>query len=176
MNGGKKSDGGKPDLGLIPLCALEECAKAFMLGEKKYSRYNFTEGIAVNRLLSAALRHINQSIWESDKDSESNEMHLGHAMASLSMAIYMIKHKPELDDRFVTIKEKTSHDIHVEVHLKAMQELNVEELHYPDNGLLSAIRDKASAPNTKLIKEAVKTSKEFQKKYSKDRNNEDDSI
>lgn len=105
---GKKNDSLKADLGLIPLCALEECAKAFMLGEKKYSRYNFTEGIAVNRLLGAALRHINQSIWENDKDSESNEMHLGHAMASLSMAIYMIKNKPELDDRFVTIKKQNT--------------------------------------------------------------------
>lgn len=103
--GGNKNDGVKADLGLIPLEALEECAKAFMYGEKKYHRYNFTKGISVNRLLAAALRHINQSIWESEKDDESGDNHLGHALASLSMAVYMIKNRPDLDDRFIKIKE-----------------------------------------------------------------------
>jgi hypothetical protein len=104
--GGAKNDKVKADLGLIPLEALEECAKAFMYGEKKYHRYNFTRGIAVNRLLAAALRHINQSIWVSEMDEESGDSHLGHALASLSMAVYMIKNRPDLDDRFIKVKEK----------------------------------------------------------------------
>lgn len=104
--GGTKNDNIKADLGLIPIEALEECAKAFMYGEKKYHRYNFTKGISVNRLMAAALRHINQSIWESEMDSESGDSHLGHALASLSMAAYMIKNRPDLDDRFIKVKDK----------------------------------------------------------------------
>jgi len=104
--GGAKNDGAKPDLGLIPIEALEECAKAFMYGEKKYHRYNFTKGISVNRLLAASLRHINQSIWESENDPESGNNHLGHALASISMALYMAKHRPDLDDRYIKVKDE----------------------------------------------------------------------
>lgn len=111
MSEGKKHDNSKADLGLIPLCALEECAKAFMLGEKKYGRFNFTEGIEVNRLLAATLRHVNQAIWESEIDLEGQTMHLGNAMASLSMAIFTIKNHPHLDNRYIKYKEQNKKSV-----------------------------------------------------------------
>ena len=103
--GGKKFDSNKPDFTLIPIEAMEECSKAFMYGEKKYGRYNFTGGLTVNRLLGAALRHMYQAMWKEDNDPESNEHHLGHALASISMAIYMIKNRKDLDDRFIKVKD-----------------------------------------------------------------------
>lgn len=82
---GKKFDSNKPDLSLIPLSALAETAKAFMLGEQKYSRGNYKLGLESHRLVAAALRHI--LTWEQGEslDPESGASHLGHAMACLAM-------------------------------------------------------------------------------------------
>lgn len=86
--GGKKFDNGKADLSLIPLSAMEEEAYAFMLGEQKYGRYNYCEGLESHRLVAAALRHILQYQNGEDLDSESGRSHLGHARACLAMLIH----------------------------------------------------------------------------------------
>lgn len=85
---GKKFDSGKPDLSLIPLIAQEQEAYAFMLGEKKYGRYNYCAGLDSHRLIAAALRHISQ--WQNgeEQDSESGYSHLGHARACLAMLLH----------------------------------------------------------------------------------------
>lgn len=86
--GGKKFDTGKPDLSLIPLPALVEEAKGFMLGESKYGRYNYTEGMEASRLVAAALRHITTWMEGEDNDPESGASHLGHARCCLAMIIH----------------------------------------------------------------------------------------
>jgi hypothetical protein len=86
--GGKKFDIGKPDLSLIPLPALIEEAKGFMLGESKYGRYNYTEGMEASRLVAAALRHITIWMEGEDNDQESGASHLGHARCCLAMLIH----------------------------------------------------------------------------------------
>lgn len=107
---GIKHDSNKPALEMIPLCALEECAKAFMHGERKYAAFNYTKGLETRRTLAAALRHIYQAMWESDIDSESGIMHLGHSMAAISMAIYAIKNNKKLDNRFIKLKQQKADD------------------------------------------------------------------
>jgi len=97
---GIKNDNGKPDHSLLPPEFLDEAAKAFMNGEQKYGRYNFTNGIKVTRLLGAALRHLNAYSWGEDVADDSKLNHLGHAAASIAMAIWMVKNKPHLDDRY----------------------------------------------------------------------------
>lgn len=96
---GLKYDQGKPDLSILPIEALEAMAAAFTYGAKKYQRNNFKKGIEVNRTLAAALRHIYAKLNKQDFDIESGVDHLGHALAAIAMAIYTLKHKPELDDR-----------------------------------------------------------------------------
>ena len=98
---GLKFDGDKPALEMIPLDALEECAKAFMHGEKKYAAFNFTKGLHTRRTSAAALRHIYQAMWQDDLDSDSGNTHLGNAMAALAMTIYTIKNNPSFDNRFI---------------------------------------------------------------------------
>lgn len=96
---GIKHDSNKPPLSIIPLEALELTAKSLGYGAQKYSRGNFKGGLAHTRLLDAALRHINQYASGENLDPESRESHIGHALASLSMLAYMMKHRPDLDDR-----------------------------------------------------------------------------
>lgn len=100
MSEGKKNDQEKPDLSLIPTDALWEMAKAFTYGANKYGRYNFREGIEISRLIAASMRHITQFNEGEDYDDETKSLHLGNAMAGLAMAIYMYKHKPEMDNRY----------------------------------------------------------------------------
>lgn len=87
VSGGKKYDGDKPDLSLVPRAAIEGMARAFMVGEKKYGRYNFTRGMASHRFIAAAMRHI--VAWQDgeSKDPETGNHHLWHALASIAMLL-----------------------------------------------------------------------------------------
>lgn len=97
---GKKFDQKKAPISLIPREAIEEEAKALAFGANKYGRYNFREGIEYTRLIDAALRHILAIADGEDLDEESQCFHAGNARANLGMLLYMMKHKPEKDDRY----------------------------------------------------------------------------
>lgn len=100
MAKGTKNDSGKPSITLIPKEALWGCAEAFTFGAQKYGRHNFREGIDYSRLADAAYRHISAFMEGEDIDMESGNNHLYHALASLSMLVYMQEHKKEHDDRY----------------------------------------------------------------------------
>jgi hypothetical protein len=97
---GLKYDGGKPKISLIPIEAINEMATSFTYGANKYSADNYKNGLAFRRLLDASLRHILAIANGEDKDEESGLSHLGNALASLAMLAYMMKNKPEFDDRY----------------------------------------------------------------------------
>lgn len=97
---GVKHDESKIDLSLLPKELLEETAKAFMWGEKKYGRNNFRGGMEHHRLVAAALRHITAYNSGEDNDIESGNSHLGHAVASLGMLLVLIKTGKGQDTRF----------------------------------------------------------------------------
>ncbi len=99
-NEGKKFDSEKPDLSLCPKEALEEMAKAFQWGEKKYGRYNYRSGMDWHRLIAATLRHITAFNEGEDLDSESGYNHLGHALASISMLLVYVKNDLGKDTRY----------------------------------------------------------------------------
>lgn len=98
--GGIKHDQGKPRLSLIPKEAIWEIGNALTYGANKYGQFNFRKGISHSRLLDAAMRHITEHIAGEDVDPESGNTHISHALGSLAMLAWMIKHKPELDDRY----------------------------------------------------------------------------
>ena len=97
---GVKLDSSKPKISLIPSEAINEMAIAFTYGANKYAADNFKGGIAYRRLLDAAFRHLLAISNGEDVDSESGNSHVGHAMASLAMLCYMMKNKPQFDDRY----------------------------------------------------------------------------
>ena len=107
MTEGKKNDQQKPDLTDIPKEAMWRMGEAFTYGQKKYGKSNFRQGMLVSRTLAAAIRHIYQHLDGETIDPETgNTTHLGHAMASLAMAIYNLENNPHLDDRFEKDIEK----------------------------------------------------------------------
>jgi hypothetical protein len=97
---GVKFDSEKAPLDLLPYESLEEIAKVLAAGEKKYGTANWANGIEMRRLLSAAMRHIGQFNSGEDFDSETSTIHLANAAANLLFAIWMYKHRPDLDNRW----------------------------------------------------------------------------
>lgn len=87
-DGGTKHDNNKPDLSLLPRAALISMAEAFMYGEKKYGRYNYTLGFESHRLFAALQRHL--LAWQDGEtdDPESGLSHLSHALATIAMIVH----------------------------------------------------------------------------------------
>lgn len=104
MSSGIKYDQNKPPMDLIPYESLEEIAKVLAFGENKYQTANWTKGIEMRRLISAALRHIGQFNSGEDRDSESETLHLANAATNLLFAIWMYKYRPDLDNRWAKKK------------------------------------------------------------------------
>jgi len=106
---GLKFDKNKAKLHMIPLVALEEEAKAWMIGEKKYDKWNFTNGMDYSRALDAALRHIYQylegeshNVETFTRDGKEHTMkchHLGSARACLAMVLEWERTGKGNDDR-----------------------------------------------------------------------------
>ena len=80
-----KFDNGKPCMSDLPQLSLMSVAKVFNYGAKKYDKFNYSHGTEWLRYYDAAQRHMNSWMTNDDIDSESNENHLDHAIASLLM-------------------------------------------------------------------------------------------
>ena len=81
---GRKYDQEKPDWSLLPLDTMTGTVKVLTMGAKKYDRENWRKvPDGVNRYFAAAMRHL--AAWQAgeEKDSESGESHLDHAMCCL---------------------------------------------------------------------------------------------
>ena len=97
---GTKYDEGKPDLSLLPYSALSEIAKAMMVGEKKYCRYNYLAKLEAGRLIAACARHLFKWYQGEDVDPETDVNHLGHAGANIIMLLNLLATGNLVDDRY----------------------------------------------------------------------------
>lgn len=81
---GKKYDGEKPKMHLLPPKALTEVAKVLTFGAQKYDEENWKklENLQ-NRYTSGALRHIFAHSDGEQLDEESGLSHLAHAICCL---------------------------------------------------------------------------------------------
>ena len=104
---GARYNAGKPDLSLIPLETLEDEARVWMYGEKKYKRFNWMKGMAWSIPLACMLRHLAAYQRGEDIDPESGQPHMAHVMCNARMLTYYAKHYPEGDDRFKGCQEDT---------------------------------------------------------------------
>ena len=104
--GGQKFDQDKPRMDLLDPYAMEELAKVLTFGAKKYAPDNWRKGITYARLVAAALRHIFAFMLGQDKDPETELPHPAHAMCCMMFLVWMMKERPNLDDRYK--KEKTN--------------------------------------------------------------------
>lgn len=96
---GARYNDGKPDLSLIALCTLEDEARVWMYGARKYTFWNWAKGMSWSVPLACALRHL--SAWQrgEDIDPESGLPHLAHVMCNLRMLMLYSRTYPEGDDR-----------------------------------------------------------------------------
>lgn len=102
---GKKFDTGKPRMDLLPSDAIVEVAKVLTFGAQKYGDGNWANGLDHSRLYAAAERHLADYNAGNDIDEESGLHALAHAACDILMLLWMIKHRPELDNRWIkTIK------------------------------------------------------------------------
>lgn len=97
---GWKNDLGKFPMGLLPRYGLEQVAAVLGHGAEKYSRHNWRQGIAVQRNIDAALRHIFAANEGADTDPESGLPHFAHAICDLMFVLNTIHDRPEFDDRW----------------------------------------------------------------------------
>ena len=97
---GTKFDEGKPRMDLIDSYAIEELSKVLSFGAEKYEEHNWRKGMKVSRLLAAGLRHIYSFMKGEDNDPETGLSHIAHAMCCMMFILWLVKAKPEYDDRF----------------------------------------------------------------------------
>ncbi len=76
--GGQK--GRKPErFDLLPFDALEEVARVYGIGARKYDADNWTKGYAWRLSAGALLRHVARFMCGEDRDPETGCLHLAHA-------------------------------------------------------------------------------------------------
>jgi len=96
---GARYNSGKADFSLIPLSTLEDEARVWEYGTKKYNAWNWAKGMPWSVPYACAMRHL--SAWQRGEeiDPESNLPHLAHVMCNIRMLILYAKTYPEGDDR-----------------------------------------------------------------------------
>lgn len=86
----------------FPMFLLKPLMEVAQYGEGKYDMYNFLKGGSQNQYLDCIKRHLEkyENPFEDDLDDESKVSHLAHTAWNALVAIYMLEHHPELDDRY----------------------------------------------------------------------------
>ena len=86
----------------FPMFLLKPLIEVAQYGEGKYAMYNYLKGGEQNQYLDSIKRHLTayESPFEPDEDEESKINHLAHVAWNALVAVYMIEHFPERDDRF----------------------------------------------------------------------------
>jgi hypothetical protein len=97
---GVKHDDTKPIMALIPPSALDEEAKVWTFGMKKYAAFNWIKGFKYLRILSALMRHTTAILRGEDVDAESGCLHAAHIRCCAAMLIeFHLQKRTDLDDR-----------------------------------------------------------------------------
>lgn len=95
-----KNDQEKADLSLVPFEALEAAARAFMVGEKKYGRYNYYKGHKTSQLIAAMMRHAAKFMDGEENDPIDGQPHLGSVIACAAMILKQRAVGSLVDDRY----------------------------------------------------------------------------
>lgn len=97
---GVKHDQEKPDMSLIPPVAALEEAFVWTFGKKKYTAYNWANGIIYSRILAAIERHLTLLKAGLTLDNETKRHHAAAIRCGCAMLIHFdFAGKTDLDDR-----------------------------------------------------------------------------
>ena len=99
MQEGKRYNEGKIRYDLLEPFAIEQLAKVFTEGAKKYEPRNWEKGMAWSKVLASLKRHI--AAWENgeDNDKETGCYHMAHAAWIALALVSYYKMAPQFDDR-----------------------------------------------------------------------------
>jgi hypothetical protein len=99
VGSGARYTSGKAALSLIPFSTLEDEARVWEYGKRKYAAWNWAKGMDWSIPFACMMRHM--AAWQrgEENDPESGLPHLAHAMCNLRMLTLYGKTYPEGDDR-----------------------------------------------------------------------------
>lgn len=99
---GERKNNGKLRWRNFPLFLIRPMIEVGHFGETKYATFNFLKGLTVLDCMDSLNRHLDELVdpSKSDIDLESNCHHLAHVAWNALVALYMIKTRPDLDDRY----------------------------------------------------------------------------
>lgn len=97
--GGGRADIGKLRYDLLPPYPIQQLVKILSGGADKYGDKNWEKGMAWSRCYASLMRHLMAWWMGEDKDKESGESHLAHAMCNLVFLMEYERTHPEKDDR-----------------------------------------------------------------------------
>ncbi len=102
MSTGERKNAGKLRWRNFPLFLIEDLIAVASEGEKKYDTYNFLKGMYVNDCLDSLKRHLMklESPYHPDNDEESGINHAFHIAWNALVIGFMLKTRPDLDDRY----------------------------------------------------------------------------
>jgi hypothetical protein len=103
---GIKADSEKPPVELLDPYALEQIALVLAFGKRKYAAHNWRGGIRYTRLIAASMRHALAILRGENTDPESGLPHAAHLGCCAMFLIWMMQHRPDLDDRWKGEKEE----------------------------------------------------------------------
>lgn len=89
------------EYGLIPPGALEQVARVYGMGAKKYDAHNWAKGYPWSLSYSALYRHIEKTRKGEWLDEESGLPHLAHAAFHLFTLLEFEEHGLGTDDRWI---------------------------------------------------------------------------
>lgn len=114
---GKRFNKGKLRYRNFPLWLMKPLAEVGHYGETKYETFNFLKGMSVQDCIDCMYRHVEKADDpnQSDIDDESGCHHLAHVAWNALVALYFIKTRPDLDDRYKSKvlnerKDSANHD------------------------------------------------------------------
>lgn len=85
---------------LVDFNSFEDMVKVLEFGANKYDAFNWTKGLTTQSICESMLRHTFAFMSGEDKDKESGLSHVGHIQCNAMFLAYMLKNKPEFDNRF----------------------------------------------------------------------------
>lgn len=105
-NKGLRYNDGKLKWSLVDWDAFEDMVRVLEFGAKKYDSHNWKKGLKITEIIESMQRHINAMMRGELSDPESGLPHIGHLQCNAMFLGYMLKFKPEMDDRFIDLNKQ----------------------------------------------------------------------
>lgn len=97
---GDRFNDNKIQWSLVDYPSLEPMVEVLQYGTIKYAPNNWKKGLTYTSTIESLLRHTYAFLDGQNKDKESNILHVGHILCNAMFLSYMIKNRPDLDDRY----------------------------------------------------------------------------